>query len=386
MAIQDIQLLSRLNNIFNPTPFNQASLPGRVNPMLQAPSFQQPEINMADRWSQLYQPDLRGQNMLYGALENFPQRDQYKPSTLRKIGAAIYGMSQEDPAKASDQFLNYHYYNALNDWMNRTKPIQEAAGLEREYNTNQRMMADQIIRREQEDRRLAEMERKNLSTEQLRQQEIDIRDRRAAVYEFKARNPNFVFKVSGNGYIVAIDPQNPTSVVPTGIKSNELSDMDKIQLGIQARLQTIEAQGKQTERNIALSGGEARITKATPSGGTAIDPNKPLLPTQERARDRNRAKQATTEHPEWSKYIQFSGTDFRVIPPSTRFGISTGPTSEMHKQIYEYIYGKSPTGATTNMNIPTGISRATAIKALQDSKIPVNEENIKKAMDPNNWK
>src|SRR3972149_4443194 len=273
MAIQDIQLLSRLNNIFNPTPFNQASLPGRVNPMLQAPSFQQPEINMADRWSQLYQPDLRGQNMLYGALENFPQRDQYKPSTLRKIGAAIYGMSQEDPAKASDQFLNYHYYNALNDWMNRTKPIQEAAGLEREYNTNQRMMADQIIRREQEDRRLAEMERRNKESEELRGRQLgeterknqateELNRKKLGLAQLKANNYDLVID-DNTGLVVGVNKIDPTDVVQTGVKSIELSDLDKANYGLRNRLQVVGAQGTQTRQNIQ----QRAITPSRPTTG-----------------------------------------------------------------------------------------------------------------------
>ena len=78
-----------------------------------------------------------------------------------------------------------------------------------------------------------------------------------------------------------------------------MSDADKLALQLDMRLKVAEKQGQIARQNIAATGAEARVTKATPSA-RAPAPESAI----ERMRARSdRAQQARIEHPEWAKFI-----------------------------------------------------------------------------------
>ena len=321
------------------------------------------------RIAELYQPQNTMQQIVQQMFANMPQRTE--PGRWRKIGAAIAGMGTENPYESA-QTMAYGPYNMqMKDWEARLDPAMKGAQLEAGYNQNARIMAEQTLQRELQRRRDIETERKNRASEELRARSETTREKRAAVYAFKAQNPNWEFKTQADGSIVAINPQDPTRSINTGIQSNELSDADKLALQLDMRLKVAERQGQIAKENIAATAAEARTTKATPPG-RAPAPESAI----ERMRARSdRAQQARIEHPEWAKFIGIGSNNEVVIMPPGR----NGPTAAVYKQIEQYMSG---TGGGIS---PTGlVSGAKSFGATPTGKTMMTSPDGKRGYVPNN--
>jgi len=375
-----IPLFNRLASIFGggmPTfpgsyqtpPFNPSSSPI-------APSFptdinfemgQQQENEedwVARRIAELYQPQNRMQQIVEQMLQNVPQRTE--PGRWRKIGAAIAGMGTENPYESA-QTMAYGPYNMqMQDWGARLDPALKGAQLEMGANQNARIMAEQTLQRELQRRRDLVNEQKILKDQELRGRAETTREKRAAVYAFKASNPNWQFKTQADGSIVAINPQDPTRSINTGIQSNELSDADKLALQLDMRLQVAEKQGQIARQNIAATGAEARVTKATPSA-RAPAPESAI----ERMRARSdRAQQARIEHPEWAKFIGIGSNNEVVIMPPGR----NGPTAAVYKQIEQYMSGTG--GGISSTGLVSGAQQFGSITASGTTKMKTPDGRI----------
>ena len=90
----------------------------------------------------------------------------------------------------------------------------------------------------------------------LRGKEVDIKQQRADVYEFRAKNPNVKIVDNKAGKMQAIDPQSGQIIREWD--SGSLSEKDKIELQQQGKMAVVEKQGEIGSRQIAERGEEQR--------------------------------------------------------------------------------------------------------------------------------
>jgi hypothetical protein len=338
-----LQSLNRLRNLFPRKPEDDY-----VRKDIQEVGDNLSPPDMTQRFSELYKPENRFSDMLNQQIGNFPQREA--PSKMRQLGSVLVGLGSENPMEASDQFRNYHYYNKLADWKQKTPMIEKAADNERSGNINQRMFAQNVISNEMTDKRLEETERQNRerirvsdeNRERLESKDratIDLNNRKLALQKFRAEHPNYLFKTRQDGKIVAFDPQNPLKPVDTGVQSTELSDLDKINFNLDADLKKIAAQGVK-EKDV----------KGTPTFQQKLT-GVSFSPTQRTAEENRKAREAVSKNPTWKDYIQFdeSGKFIRTgTPEGSKGGIFSGskPTGDpkILEEVNKYIFGTTAAG------------------------------------------
>lgn len=243
MPLGSILPYLRMQNIFGPTPIgpNLETGAGTFTGEPITPFGVGPPINP--------KPDTRATDMLYEMLNKFPERNE--PGILRKIAAGVAGLTGNKEAVQTAMYGPY--IREMQDFQPRFEAVKDVASQERLQNVNLRQIAQSILQNQigqgkldLSERAQAEKERANLVNEATRQ-------KRAATYDFKARNPNSVIKVDEQDRLIGINPQTNQSTFITGpdgkpVKSNELSDEDKINLQLQASLTRIGAQGAETRK------------------------------------------------------------------------------------------------------------------------------------------
>lgn len=339
----------RLQNLFGSPDF-KPSLGVDINSLLQPQQEEQiPEQdgvdNGLDMIRQIYAPRHDFSDKLTEALGEMPTREQFgKPGKLRKLGGILAGFStgMDDPLRGmqtKERFLNKDYYQAQGDWKDKINTLMKGATEEDKYNINQRLLATGVSNRD------------------INLQKLDLQKIRTKAYDFSKRNPNHIYKIGADGSIIGINPQNNQTEIlkdddGNPIKSNVLSDKEKIELQNTGRLNVTKeagSQARQTEgtkqinrlTNIEESGKQRRLTKGAPGNFNSS-------PTQEKVNQYNNARKALLEHPEWSNYITLDKNGpntFEVHPPSSGHWFSSGPDDKTHKAITEAILGKPGSAA-----------------------------------------
>jgi hypothetical protein len=377
----DPTLLALLQQQQNPTPYNPNS--GSVDSSAISNSAPLPSANtpspsdvINQQWQQLYQPSNTAQTAYSSALGQMPQRSDFQPSKFQRIAAILAGMGTGRPAgvvggqpigfegnpqaayQTSSGILNAPYNQAMGDWQAKTKEMAIPAQMEQSQNLGQRQIAENILLREQYQRKQDEVERENLVKDKDAQQKIEISNNRAEAYIFSKNNPDWKAEEQKGGNLIFVNPKDPSQVYDTGYSSGMLTDRDKINLGISGRMQEIGAQGKnqmnvqgaiatRTGANIAARGKEARETKETP---TAPKPG----------------SITTTE-----------------VTPQTGGGIFGGPVVPAKKTVTT-----TPNVAPTKPKLakPPSTDSAAAVRQratdyLTTNKMPVTEANIQHLID-----
>src|SRR3990167_2153890 len=196
-------------SLVDPAPTRQFNVDFNVP----APDFtNRPEESQVSQWlGELYQPEMRMQNIFNELVGQFPERDE--PSKWRKIAAAIYGMSREDPFKAAQGYAQAPFYSQLEDWEKRLEPVMKAADLERESNVNRRIMAEQTIQRRLQELRDAEARRKAEVSETQKQQDVDTRRMRARVYACRNKTPDYKIHID-ESIDLCSHPRDPSKIIP----------------------------------------------------------------------------------------------------------------------------------------------------------------------------
>lgn len=399
----DFMQMLRMANLFSPEMMNQS-------PTLQSPEFMAPTTqpfqnisfgstelpmsqpmnegyNVNARMQEMYNPSTIAGDRFEGLIDEYPERQE--PGMLRKIASIglaslsdLFG-NQQGRQTFNDMMYPRHEQK-LTDWKNKIGPAQSAANLERQENVNSRTLAHQTISNEIKSRADAERSKKN-------EADIQIRQQRADVYDFKARNPHMKLMATKGGNITAFNPLTGETL-DTGIPSGSLSELDKATLTQENALERIGATGAETretenlrqtgrERNIALQGEESRKTKGTPSASTSVS-TKTELPTQTKVRQFNKASELANSDPELGKFIKIGkSNDFEVTKPgSGGFFGSKGPTKEQYDSIVEKIYGTKGPERTGKIDQQDSNKKNQAIKILQDNKKPITPANIEYIM------
>jgi hypothetical protein len=318
-------------------------------PQLNQPN--QPPSNDINGWlKELYNPEHAQQTRLTNLMDSYPQEPN--PSKGRRIGGAMVGALADigrmyggvgNGKAAFDEITGKTKYREnIQDWQNKIAPAERAATLEKQSNTNERTMAMQTI---------ADKLRQEAQAHKEANDEINakIRQQRADVYEFKAKNPGMKLVVTKGGNVQAMDPITG-ELHDTGIPTGSLSDADKAALTHDYTSQEIDQRGgiqkdivglrhDNTDEEIDRRGSQARDTKATPSGNLT-GANKPELPSQTRIRQFNKARELYNSRPDLRPFITLGTNDFKVTAPSkSMFGGAKGPNDKQYKEINDSIYG-----------------------------------------------
>lgn len=168
--------------------------------------------------------------------------------------------------------------------------------------------------------------------------------RKQALEEWKARNPTGQIVTDRDGRILLVHPLTGESI-DTGLKSNQLSDIEKARLDLAGKKEMaqfqemlrreripIEAQARR-ETQIALAQEQERLRRTRPP--SPLDVSREI---------NNRALRVAIEHPEWARYIQIdpvTGNFLGIKPPSTGlFGLGS-PDPEVYDKIRQAIYGET---------------------------------------------
>lgn len=231
----------RFQNLFGPQDPNQ--IDPRVNLRTGAGTFsgqpmipdQGPDISQVNIGPEpTFQPEHRAQDAMWKMMEQFPERNN--PGMLRKIAAMGAGIGY-GPEMA--QYAMYApYMRQMEDFQPKFKAYSDMANQERMSNNTLRQISADAARNQTADRRLDIADREQQRKEREGQQNIAIRKKRAATYDFKARNPNLKIETDKEGRLIGINQATGESQFITGadgqpVMSHELSAEDKANLQIQ---------------------------------------------------------------------------------------------------------------------------------------------------------
>lgn len=329
---------SYLANLNQPT-FGSMNINRPPSSEMDINQFTQPipnpdEMNAGQRMGELYNPKTEATDRFNELARQYPQAKD--PSWLRRIGSMVVDYTKG--GRAGQEFYERPHTQAVEDWKNQVSPAYQAASLERYENVNQRTTAYNQISAELREKAQQAKERNDERNAQIRQQ-------RADVYAFKATHPNWKIMMPKGGNIIAINPQTGESH-DTGIPTGSMTDLDRINLQGEQRLDQIAATGEETreteqtrqagrEAAIRARGEENRKTRETVPGGIG---GRDESSTQAKAGQYIRARQIANSSPTLSRFIKLSsGNEFTVIKPNER----GGPTPQQYSDIINTIYGKA---------------------------------------------
>ncbi len=222
--------------------------------------------NVDDRMKQLYTPETQATDAYNALVQNKPEYE--RPSFLRTIAASLSAFGAGGP-KAGDDVMNWHNDQNLNDWKNSLAPAQHAADLERQNNVNERTLAHQTVSDELRNRA-------DIAKDKQATKANEIREHRAAIYEFKALHPTMKIIMPKGGNVTAVDPTTGESH-DLGIPTGSLSETDKLNLTQEHKLEQIEAQTQgQKDVEGVRQGGRTELAETRGwQLGSIPDPNDP---------------------------------------------------------------------------------------------------------------
>lgn len=212
--------------------------------------------SISDLVNKLYTPGHEIADKFNEVWSQMPQHE--KPSVMRRIVASMVGAG--GGIKGADEVLDAPYNEQMSEWTNKLKMLQPLLGDEKYNNTNERMLAtnaaSQTVANRRADISEANVRRqrdKDAATEALNQDKLKVQQDRAKAYIYKQNNPNHQLEEDENGYIVAINPVTRGAYYITDddgnkIKSNKLSDADKINLQIKGRLAAARVAGEESRK------------------------------------------------------------------------------------------------------------------------------------------
>lgn len=274
MPIQNFDL-SRLSELLKPQGMNQLDMnQSSYNFGMLGGENQDNQLNQA--LLQLLTPKDEQYDRFTQMLQMMPQRSQFEPTKGRKIAAALMGLGTASPEgivsghpigfksdipgslKIQQAVRDEPYNRSLSDWTGKAEPILEAAKLENTRNTNSRITGSNLksaqIREQGLDRQLsrdAQLAKEGNSRIDIANQKLEIDKKKQEAVDFKDSHPDHKLVTRQDGELFFINPKDPQAKpIDTGLKGTDLSDMEKINLQHEGRMEEIQARGdKQIEIN-----------------------------------------------------------------------------------------------------------------------------------------
>ena len=330
------------------------------------------EPNIAELMQQFYTPETQATEAFNQLVRNAPTRN--KPGIARRLAASAgaLGAPKGKGIETAEQFMYAPYMRNTQEWMAKMDPNYKAAQLENTRNANERQLAGSMAQYTMSERKQTETERKNRSDEKIRAD-------RAAVYRFKAENPNIKIVTPKGGNITGIDPISGRSIPILDaqgkpISTGSLTDEDAINLRGEWSVDAAKARGqaaegveatRQTGREnlqwdvFQQDGKTYRINRVTGAvepvklpEGQITKPGTPPRPSGagggagseleiQRARV-NKASELINTVPGASKWIKISNSGRVTIAPTTRF--TSEADKALHARLTREIYGYQQPG------------------------------------------
>lgn len=315
-----------------------------------------------------YTPEHAASDRFNQMVMNYPQFQE--PSKKRRFGAAVLGSltdlgtnfgGNKTGVKGTSVFDETtgknQYMENIGHWKEQIAPLQQAANLERYSNANERQLAYQAGQSKAANRRLD-------ITEQNNQARQDVASKRAATYDFKAKNPNHRYMQGKDGNLLAIDPiTNETiNLGKTGMSQAEIAELNQ-----KNKLEQIDRQGD-VRMGVAETRGWKPFEETGPDGtkrvfmynevtgekrydtNGATPYNKPGTnkPETEQAKKVGlflKAQEVANKYPELAKWIELRpNNEFDIIEPPKPgfFSNSAQSDKDMNaaRKARELIYGK----------------------------------------------
>jgi|SRR5882672_957814 len=289
-----------------------------------------------------YTPQTRDTEALRVLMNQYPDREKYKPGILRRIGAGFIGFDQG--AQAGDKYLNDPYNMAITDWKNRIAPAEQAANLERYGNANMRQSQYQGARTdiagrevtrktEQGNRRL---DQGDVKSDQA-QQKIDQAEERIQLNQDKLDHLKSRQDLTDSEKITLAnkykqeqaDAKAEADLTKQTLIGTQKTGQITAKGEVDKDIQTL--RGTQAESLAGTKGAEARATKAIVPGSAGSTSQ---LPSQKKVSVQNKAAQGIRENPSWANYMKTDANGQVSIQPPGRF---SGPDQKTYDAMVNYI-------------------------------------------------
>lgn len=348
------------------------------------------KFDPVSRMRDLYQPDTDMSERYKQALDEMPERNE--PGLLRKI---FGGMAALDSPESAERVLYAPYHRQMEDWKAKISPLAQASNIERQNNSNLRMVANQILSGELGDKRLQRMtnrdkvlqeqgdarieqgnqrilqgdERVRQGDERMKQSEERIKIAREV-----ARGGQFQVDNAGNAFIVKKDgstiPVNASYLsfeekeglkaesAGAAAKARETNKRDRI---VDRVIEDPDNPGKFIRTRVNLDTGEVEPLKVKSKTSDEAPVAPPKSEGEQGKGIVNKAQRIKNSNSRWSKWIKIDKGRVDI----TRPGIFTGPSEEEYNQIYEAIFGGSAA------NTPTTGKPATTNKPVKPGKMRI---------------
>lgn len=410
-------------NTFNPNLIGRAGY--GVDPQWSAPDplpvnqFNPQMFGQQQNYGNEYKPKTEMNDRFAALLDQFPERTEQ--GILKKIAIALsagFGSGGDigQAAQAAEIMKNAGFNRQLNDWKNKIVPVQQAADNERLSNAQERMYFDQAGRIRQSERKQEEVERAAKIREDQGQQKIDIAAKKQEVDAFKVNNPTWRAVSGKGGTVHFVNPMDPTQIIDTKLPTGTLTDMERMKLQLDNDLVKMGQQNENVLGQIGARGqvqselidqrtdaqkeliplrtaGQIEVKKTVPGANPRVTGTGTVSATQRIAEEGRRARQALSEHPEWTEYIGFDDKNkfIRTRLPAGGY-FSKGGSQQILDAVNKYIYGDTAPalmGSREGSTIPatnppnTNIGRVQVI-GPNGEKGTVSAEDAKSL--PTGWK
>lgn len=407
MDMNFLQQMLRLQNIFGNVPQGGPSSQDVISPALNGtPTVSQPYINPAMQ-QQGYQPQDTAGKSYNDFLAQYPV--EQPPSKMRQLGGFLAGFgagvspagyehgqavgfkgNPKEAMQVSDAFTHYPHDSAVNEWMQKAKPMQTAVAEEDKANANKRIAYEQDENRKVSQQKADETSRANQAKEDENQQKIgisqqraDIAAQRAEVYKEMAKGGKLTTDSTGKDWIVYKDGTK----TDTGLQS--LSPAELQQLKTESMLEGIKAREAATQEDIKARGAQGRETKAAPSGANEWGPaiqafDKAGKPSGVIQINKNDGSVRTVDTE--GKDIKLPSASGGAGGTTTVDKTTTGPAPNAVAGFFGAKAKETTTHTvTTKAPVTSGASdtakRQKAIDQLKTDGHPVTEANIKYVME-----
>jgi len=405
----------RLSNIFAPSSGNDQNSPDSAQDITPdiTPNQSNSMIDMNDVIKRLMSPNEEMFNRMKSQVDEMPIESNFKnPGILTKLRAHLAAMGADNPVQARsirEGIEHEPYLQRLSEWKARLEPTEKLAQFENTRNVNDRLTGSTILRDEQTSRLRAETERKDRAIQDQRDREITIKENRARAYidskKFLQEHPKHKPFVDKNGKLWLYDDTDPNSKpIDTGLE--KLSEMEKADIGVQGKLEEIQARSKSAKElesqkqtgRVDLEGvkegnretletqkqtgrkdletekqtNRETTLKLKPSQYSSV---RPQSETQRRVGLINKAQQIIAENPELKRYYTFeknnAGNIIDVkVPPSVIFG-----DEEKRMKAYNLLYKQEPVpGFGSDKNV-TPESKSSKPTLRSDGKTHVKRKS-----------
>ncbi len=297
--------------VVDPNSFPQQTQQPIAQPMTMDTNDPSNEQDMIARLSALFKPSYAAQGQLSDYINKMPLRGDYKPSTMQKIGGMLANLGTATPGayhdgtaigfnanipeglQAQEYMLNRPYNRAVEDWKQKLQPLENLAGRESARNINERTIANDIL---SQSVRAGQLKRQTKRDEEIRvrdeakqatsDERTAIAKQRADAYVFKSTHNDMKGYIDKDGKLVFVNPKNPSIVVHTGVDTGKLNDIDKINYGIQGKLDEIAATGEEARKTEATKQPNRLELKTTVPGKNVTPTTKaPPVPSKKVVRD-----------------------------------------------------------------------------------------------------